>query len=139
MTIYDPIRHTHVKATPEELVRSRLLRYMTEALGYPKHLLVVEKQLAHLPGCEGAPDRRLDIICYAKGATSPLLLIECKAGNLKKTAIEQVLGYNHYVKAPFVAVVGETEVQMGYFDTEKGEYAFVSELPPYKTLLEAVC
>ena len=80
-----------------------------------------------------------DIICYAKGVSGPLLLIECKAGVLKESATEQVLGYNHYVKAPFVAVAGEAEIEMGYFDNKKGKYVFVSGLPRYETLLEALC
>ena len=134
MTLFDPYRKSTVKATPEECVRSRLLHYMTEKLGYPKHLLVVEKQLSQLPGCAGAPDRRLDIICFAKGAKGPLLLIECKAGHVGEGAKEQLLGYNHYVKAPYVALAGQDEIKTGYFDAKKCEYVFVTGLPRYEEL-----
>ena len=134
MTLFDPFRQTYIKATPEECIRSRLLHYMTDTLGYPKHLLVVEKQLSQLPGLEKAPDRRLDIICFSKGAKGPLLLIECKADGVGQAAKEQLLGYNHYVQAPYVALAGKDEIKTGYFDAELGEYVFVSGLPKYEEL-----
>src|SRR5690242_1968972 len=115
--VFDEIRSLWVKATPEELVRQRWIRRMVDELGFPKELIVVEKGIQELPhlAFRKAPERRLDILCYGKGEDSlfPLLLIECKEGKLSESAINQVLGYNHFVEAPFVAVVSDNEVRLG--------------------------
>lgn len=70
--IFDEIRQSYVRATPEELVRQQWIKRMIQQLGYPRELIVVEKGLGELPFTilsEGL-DRRLDILCYGKG-TSP--------------------------------------------------------------------
>ena len=107
--MYDEFRKTWVAATPEEKVRQRLLQKMVGELQYPKELLVVEKELGQLPHLiaeQKLPDRRADILCFAKNihlhyALYPLLLIECKEGKIDIRAIDQVVGYNHFVKAFF--------------------------------------
>src|SRR5579863_8219661 len=110
--IFDEIRQIWVRATPEERVRQRWIRRMTGELGYPRELLVVEKAMSELPhlALGEVPDRRLDILCYGKGihpdySLFPLLLLECKEGPLTTSAVNQVIGYNYYVKARGVAVV----------------------------------
>lgn len=121
---------------------------MTEQLGYPKQLLVVEKalhqfpHLAHHP-TKDFPRRRADLVCYAKDIHPdhelyPLVLIECKAVPLTAQAIQQVTGYNHYLKARFVALCNGNEVRSGYFDAERGGYIFANTLPSYQELL-ALC
>jgi hypothetical protein len=118
--IYDEIRKKWVKATPEEQVRQLWIQRMTCQLGYPKEILVVAKALKELPlGLEKLPDRRLDILCYAKGEKGifPLLLIECKKGRLTDDALNQLIGYNFYIRAPFVAAVSLDEVRFGLFET----------------------
>lgn len=89
----------------------RLLKYLTEHLNYPKELITVEKELALLPGSDMAPKRRLDVLVYVKkeGELKPLLIIECKAEHVTDAALQQALGYNHVVNAPFIAVVGKSE------------------------------
>lgn len=105
---------------PEEQVRQALLRQLNE-LGYPSSLIAVEKEI-------GA-GRRADIICYHKveGELKPYLLIECKAVSLNQAAINQVIGYNHDVQAPYIAVANQHEVRCGWFDGAK--YCWVKGLP----------
>ena len=141
--IYDEIRRMWVKATPEEKVRQRWLQTMVHRLQYPKELLVVEKNLRELPSLFSCnvPDRRVDILLFGKGvdpsyALSPLLLIECKHAHLTEAAMDQVIGYNHYVKAYFVAVVNQNLVRLGYFNAEKKKYEFCSVLPSYMELMQ---
>ena len=130
----------YVAATPEERVRQRLLVLMTRQLGYPKELLSVEKKLSELPhlnGLSGLPNRRADVLCFAKGVHEdyplfPLLLIECKEGEIGEEAACQALGYNHYVQAPFVALAGENEIKMIY-------PIGLPFLPSFSNLLEKVC
>ena len=112
---YDSLRRQTVAATPEEMVRQRLIQAMIEQLGYPRELLVVEKalsQLPHLSQQKGLPRRRADLLCFGRNihpehSLFPLLLIECKEGLLNSDAEQQVLGYNHFVQAPYVALANE--------------------------------
>jgi hypothetical protein len=143
--VFDEIRQTWVKATPEELVRQRWLKMMVHQLQYPKELLVIEKEIKDLPHLthQDVPDRRIDILCYAKGSQPhfsifPLLLVECKDEHLTEGAVDQVIGYNHHIKACFVAVVNLEEVRLGYFNRMKKEYVFCSALPPFKELMQWV-
>lgn len=101
------IRKMWVAATPEEIVRQTWIRKMVEQLQFPQELLAVEKQLKSF-ACEGScPDRRIDLLCFMKekDQLKPLLLIECKEGQLMQEALNQVIAYNDYIKAPYVAIV----------------------------------
>ena len=114
--IYDPIRKIWVLADPEEIVRQTLIQKMIHCLGFPAELLAVEVDLNSLSHITTkAPDRRADLICFAKGIHPsyplyPLLLIECKRGKASKKALDQLIGYNYFVKAPFIAVADSEEI-----------------------------
>jgi hypothetical protein len=139
-------RLRYVQALPEECVRMELLNRLVGSLGYPAMGIAVERELAampHLASCGPLPKRRADIVCYAsgidiKGECLPLLLIECKAVPLTRKMHDQVVGYNHYLKASFVALVNQSEARLGWFDSQKGRYEFTSGLPTYAQLLKAV-
>lgn len=81
------------------------------------------------------PNRRYDVLVYGKyrGELKPLLLIECKAAVVTQAALQQALGYNHEVGAPFVAVIGGNRALMV---TQTGQP--VGGLVPYQELLEKV-
>lgn len=141
--IYCPIRKMWVSALPEELIRQRLITLMTQTLGFPTAGLVIEKGLRQMPHLalshKEIPDRRADIVCFAKGihpehALYPLLLIECKAVPLTSKVMHQVMGYNHYLGAYFIAVANEHEVQVGWHDQASQAYRFVAHLPHYTDL-----
>ena len=143
-SIFCPIRKAWVAALPEELVRQRFITYMTEERGFPASLISVEKSLRQLPhlaltDSQHIPDRRADILCFAKGVNGvyPLLLVECKAVKLIPTVVSQIVGYNHHVGASFIAVVNQTEMRVGWFDKSKREYVFLNTLPTYVDLLNA--
>jgi hypothetical protein len=147
-TLYCSIRKEFVTSLPEELVRQRLLQHMLNDKGFPESLIVVEKALKQMPHLSGVnlmhiPDRRADVICYGKGIhlacdLYPLLLVECKAVKLTRRVINQVAGYNQFVKACFIAIVNDIEIQTGWFDTKQGQYTFIQGLPSYKDLLNAI-
>lgn len=146
-TLFDEVRSLHVAATPEEIVRQQLLKKMIHELGYPKELLAVEKELKEMVHLKGSshfiPQRRADIVCFAKGihphhALYPLLLVECKKEALDKLALDQLLGYNHLVGAYFMALANDRGVQCGYIDGPSKEARFSPFLPTYSQLIEAV-
>ncbi len=122
-------------------MRQGVIALMTQKLGYPINLIAVEKSLQQLPHLEKnhrLPLRRADVLCFAKSADSlyPLLLIECKAVKLNAKVINQVVGYNHFVKARYVAVVNADEVLTGWRDSKTKSYRFIKGLPPYSELIQ---
>jgi len=122
---------------------------MVESLGYPREMLCVEKQLSSIPHLlkKNTPNRRFDIICFAKGIHEeheiyPLLMIECKAHLITKKAIEQVIGYNDYVSAFFIAIANQERVIIGWKGKDNKGYQFSEGLPCYDeiyTLARSKC
>jgi Type I restriction enzyme R protein N terminus (HSDR_N) len=142
-SLYDPIRKKWVDKTPEEAIRQLLIRHMLEKLGYPPTLIAIEKELSQLPhlklkSTDQVPRRRADIIVFAKGeekgTLSPLLMIECKAVPLLPKFAQQVIGYNTFIGAPFVALANERQVLTGCYDKVAGMYRFKLGLPRFEEL-----
>lgn len=140
-------RKEWVKETREELVRQKLLYYLTNNLLYPADGMVLEKALSQLPHLklaqESLPDRRIDIACYAKNihkehSLYPLLLIECKSIKLTDTMMLQLCGYNYYVKAYFLALVNQDEVRFQYHDPSKATSCLLSYIPSYQQLISSL-
>lgn len=134
--VYDAVRKKWLVATPEELVRQKILRYLTEKMGYPSHAIVIEKKLSELPHLQdqNVPDRRLDILCYESRSYRPLLLIECKGIALQEKMLSQVMGYNAYIGAPLICLANEGEFLLGWSD-ETRPLPFEG-LPTYQTLCD---
>lgn len=138
------IRKEWVAATPEELVRQRLLADMIGPLGYPQGWISVEQQLYDLVASDQrhhqVPKRRADILCYSThlrpdGSLCPFLLIECKAVALSEAVFRQVLGYNRYVRAPFICLANSSQLLLGWQERASSSYRFRHDLPSYEQLL----
>jgi hypothetical protein len=139
--VYDSVRRQWVAATPEEVVRQLWLKKMVGILGYPREYFAIEKELRTLPhlqrSSERIPDRRADIIFFAPGihpdhSLFPLLMIECKSIKLTSEALQQVLGYNTYVGALYIAVVNDKGVLFRNRDQE------VDFMPSYEKLIASL-
>lgn len=115
----------------EERVREAFKHKLIKELGYPASLLISERELSLLPHLVGieVPKRRLDLLCLEKGSMKPLLLVECKAIPLSRGALDQVMGYNHFVQASYIALVNQTEILT--FCYTRGEYHRLERLPFY--------
>lgn len=148
--IFDPVRQQWVRNSPEELVRQKLVQHLSDDLGFPKDLMVIEKSIKEIIclqerslECFDAcvPDRRIDVLCYHKSSDKslrPLILIECKALEINDAAIAQVQAYNHYIQASFFALVNQSQAFTAYFDTKKDKFCFLKGLLSYQELCEAV-
>lgn len=134
--LFCSIRRTWVTALPEEKIRQSIIHRLCNELGYPPGSIAVEKGLRQIPHLKLSavklPLRRADIICFRQG--QPFLLIECKAVKLTPSVIRQVIGYNVYLQAPFVAIANQDEVRYGWFDKTLGTFRFVEGLPAYQAL-----
>lgn len=145
--IYCAGRKSFVVSTPEEIVRQRLLFELTNSLGFPTNHIVLEKCVRQMPHLslhhQKIPDRRVDITCFAKGIHKehdlyPLLIIECKSVKLTPKVISQVKGYNHYIKAYFIAIANATEIQFGFYDAATNDYSFLPYIPHYQDLIASL-
>ncbi len=136
--IYDSIRETWVEASPEEIVRQKLLAFMVDHLGYPKHLIAVEKKLSEFPTLRDQkmdlPNRRIDVVCFAQGSLSPLLLIECKATKIEKKMFAQLFGYNAFIQAPYTCLTNHKETIFCWLEASTGDTHYLDTIPPFEAL-----
>lgn len=144
--IFDPIRKCWLESRPEEEIRQNWIRTMVEHLSYPKYLLGVEVYLDDLPHLSQNPfstRRRLDLICYAKKIHPqyelfPLLIIEFKNSGLHRSILQQVIGYNQKIGAPYVAMVNQDQAQTFWLNRVTGKYDSVHFLPSYRELIRSI-
>lgn len=117
--LYCPVRKELIVETPEEKVRIAFLHHLICDLGYSSHMMVVEKKLNQLPHLcynDALPNRRIDLLIYAKGKAEgldPLLLIEFKQGPFPKNAFAQLVGYNVHIGAKYSALINEASILFG--------------------------
>ncbi|MBI5274647.1 MAG: type I restriction enzyme HsdR N-terminal domain-containing protein [Chlamydiales bacterium] len=138
--IYDAIRKKWVSATPEELVRQYWIQVMVQELHFPINSLVVEKTLKEIPLLalpkRKIPNRRFDLICFHQKETEikPLMMVEFKATSLSEDVFSQVIGYNFYIQAAFIAIANQTAIKVGWYCKEKNAYQAMDYLPTYQEL-----
>ncbi len=125
--IFDPSRKKYVKATPEEIVRQKFVRYLV-SLGYPITNIATE-QTFELAGRK----IRADIVVYKEG--EPVMIIECKAPeiNINSSTLEQIWRYNFVAGAKYLAMTNGQKVVL--CKVEGGECIF---LPKFLTWDEIV-
>jgi len=141
--IYDPLRQTYVRLTPEEWVRQHFVQYLIQELGVPAGLVATESTFRY----QGQP-WRADVVVHDRQGDplllvhdrqgDPLLLVECKAPSvsIRQDAFDQGARYNLVLDAPYLVVTNGQAHYACRVDTESGDYAFLDDLPDYETLLE---
>lgn len=129
--VYDPVRQTYVRLTPEEWVRQHFLQYLLRELDVPAGLVTTEASFQF----EGQT-WRADIVAYNRQGT-PLLLVECKAPSVSigQDAFDQGARYNLVLDARYLVVTNGRVHYACRVDLTKGTYAFLEDLPSYSTLL----
>lgn len=127
--LWNPILKKTFVNLPEERVRLKLVDYLTLEAGFSNSRISFESPVK-LAGDKSSS--RTDIICYDKDF-NPLLLVECKAPDIKldeKAAI-QVARYNQKVGAPFVLV--SNGVLDFWFEIEGDKINLQEDIPdPFK-------
>lgn len=126
--IFDPIRKKMVRLTPEEWVRQNLIQFLNVDKKYPISLMAVEKGLT-----VNNLSKRFDILCYGNDS-KPLLLIECKAPNVKinQSSFDQISIYNLKFKVPFLLVSNGIEHYCCKMDYQNNSYTFLKDIPSYQ-------
>ncbi|MEZ4884607.1 MAG: type I restriction enzyme HsdR N-terminal domain-containing protein [Chitinophagales bacterium] len=124
------VRKKYLLWTPEEWVRQHVLHFMVKDRAYPKSFLAVEKALR-----VNTLLRRTDIVAYdSKG--QPVLIVECKAPNVKITqqVFDQIAAYNISLKVEYLFVTNGLEHYCCKIDYEANSYAFIEDLPHFEDL-----
>jgi len=98
--IFDRLRKSWVRLTPEEWVRQNFLQFLVSEKKYPSTLIAVEKEIML-----GDLRKRFDILVY-NSHHQPWMMIECKAMDvaLDQKVLHQVLRYNISVPVPFLVI-----------------------------------
>lgn len=128
--IFDAVRGKYLVLTPEEWVRQHLVRYLIEEKNYPKGLIAIEKGL-RLNGLQ----KRADVLVYNK-AGEPMLLIECKAPNVKinQAAFDQIGRYNISFRLPYLLVSNGINHYCAKINFEAKDFSFLKDVPSYEEL-----
>lgn len=129
--IYDPVRQTYVRLTPEEWVRQHFVQYLIQELAVPGGLVAVEASFEY----QGQP-QRADVIVHDRQG-EPILLVECKAPHtpIDQDAFNQCARYNIVLNAPYLVVTNGQTHYACTIDFEDQSYTFLDDLPPYDHLL----
>lgn len=128
--VFDSLRRKWVALTPEEWVRQHFIHYLCTYRGVPRGLLGVEVAFSM-----NGVNHRADVIVYGADAT-PLLVVECKAPevSLSSNSLGQVVRYNSYFKAPFVAITNGLKHYAVEVCWDSGEYRVLDSVPDYGTM-----
>ena len=124
--IFDEVRNKFIVNTPEEWVRQNTVKYLCEELGYPRSLIVLEKQFQLHRRI-----KRTDIIVYDNSGAAQIL-VECKRPSIKITqsTFDQAFRYNIALKIPYLLITNGEELYCCHVKGE--EVTFVKDIPPYQ-------
>jgi len=123
--LFCPIRKKNLVLQPEELVRQLLIIYLIEKKGYSKSRIAVEKSLTI-----NELYRRFDVLIYDKN-TTPFLLVECKAPEVKITqsTFEQIAQYNLSLHVPYLLVTNGITTYCCKMDYNSESFEFIDKIP----------
>ena len=128
--VYDPLRRQYVRLTPEEYVRQHFVSFLIADKDYPKGLLANEVCISL-----GNVTRRCDTVLYDK-FLRPQMIIEYKAPSvaIDQTTFDQIARYNARLQVSWLIVSNGLQHYCCFINKEKGDYAFLKEVPFYKEL-----
>ena len=124
-TIFDPIRKTWIRLTPEEWVRQNIIQYLILIMHYPSAMIAVEKEIQL-----GELKKRFDLMVFDPNH-QPWMIIECKSMDvaINQLVLEQVLRYNISVPVPFLVVTNGSS--MAGFERRDGGMTEIEVLPVF--------
>jgi hypothetical protein len=126
--IFDCVRKKYVVLTPEELVRQNIIMYLANVKNYPINLMRVEVGMKF-----NNMQKRCDILIYNRNR-SPLLMVECKAANVKisQDIFNQLSRYNLVFKVPYLVATNGKDTYCCKINFEKQTHEFLNEIPSFE-------
>jgi len=128
--VLDIYRKRFVVLTPEEEVRQRFARYLLEEKGFPAALIMTEFAMKL-----NKMTKRADIVVH-KPAGSPVVLVECKAPEVKiaQAVFDQAARYNLVFRVKYLMVTNGLKHYCCQIDFDTREVEFLSDIPHYNDL-----
>ena len=123
--IFDELRKSWLRLTPEEWVRQNFVRYLVLVKKYPQSLIAIEKEI-----WLGEMKKRFDILVYNRDH-HPWMMIECKAADvpLSEEVLQQVLRYHISVPVQYIVITnGRATIA---WEKKERELHLLSALPPW--------
>ena len=127
--VYDPIRRIYVKATPEEIVRQKTIKFLQLRLKVPQDKIIVERALGSL-GVAGSR-KRIDIgILDADDLI--MAVVECKASliGIDEAAHAQAENYLREINTRYFFVTDGVRFSGYYFDIQ--QFIKLEKIPQYE-------
>ncbi|GHT23190.1 hypothetical protein AGMMS49965_06580 [Bacteroidia bacterium] len=123
--VFDRLRKTFVRLTPEESVRQQFINYLIEEKNYPEGLLANEVAITL-----GNVSRRCDTVLYDR-LLQPQMIIEYKAPSvtINQQTFNQIARYNMVLNVPWLIVSNGSQHYCCHI--ANNEYSFVREIPDY--------
>lgn len=123
--IFDELRKTWLKLTPEEWVRQNFICYLLHSKQYPSALVALEKRIMM-----GEMTKRFDILIY-DAQHKPWMMVECKSTNvqLKEDVLNQVLRYNVAMPVSYLVITNGTHCMA--FKKNEQQLMPLTELPEF--------
>lgn len=123
--IFDIIRKSWIRLTPEEWVRQNIIQYLLQVMNYPATMIAVEKEIRL-----GELKKRFDLMVFDLNHR-PWMIIECKAMEvaINQVVLEQVLRYNISVPVPFLVVTNGSS--MAGFERRDNGLHEIESLPSF--------
>ena len=123
--IFDDLRKSWLRLTPEEWVRQNFVRFLVSR-NYPRALIALEKKIM-----VGEMAKRFDILVYNRNH-QPLMMVECKAMHvvLSEEVLHQVLRYNIAVPVKFLVITNGGNCMS--FKKDGGELVSLDEFPEFE-------
>ncbi len=121
--IFDELRKSWVRLTPEEWVRQNFLQYLVQVKKYPASMIAVEKEI-YL----GEMTKRFDVLVY-NSVHTPWMMVECKSMEvvIDENVLHQVLRYNMSVPVMFLVLTNGTSVYA--FERRAGGLEMIDLIP----------
>jgi hypothetical protein len=128
--IFDIFRRGWFPLTPEEWVRQNYARYLSEGLGYPASLLLLEQKITH-----NRLTRRCDIVVYNRFGR-PIILVECKAPEitLNQKTFDQIARYNMALEVEILLITNGMNHFCVRMDPVTSTYTFLKEIPSFAAI-----
>lgn len=128
--IFDVFRNRWVVLTPEEWVRQHIARYLSDDLGYPPSLILLEGSLR----VNGMP-RRYDLLVHDREG-NPVMIGECKAPDVKITqkVFDQLARYNGVLGVSLLLITNGIDHYCMQSDPKNEGYTFLPQIPSFDIL-----
>jgi type I site-specific restriction-modification system R (restriction) subunit len=128
--VFDLLRKKWLLLTPEEEVRQKMILYLLNEKDYPAGRLASEYSLK-----VNELKRRADIVAFNQFG-HPLLIVECKAKNVKinQAVFDQIARYNLSLRVDYLVVSNGLQNYCCSMDFNTETYRFLKEIPRYTEL-----